>query len=76
VSDQNERDFQTALTRLTEAATAAGLRDTAQVFWLLVAALAITDRNVRLGCKRETFVQTAGITWDRVRRSLTTGATD
>lgn len=54
-------------------ATAAGLPETEQAFALMLTALTIADKNTPLGCTRETYLEMAGIVYDRLRAALSSG---
>jgi hypothetical protein len=65
--------FIAALVRLTEAVTTAGMRSERLAFELLFIALALSDRNSRHGCSRATFLEMAGIVYDKSRVALAAG---
>jgi hypothetical protein len=69
-----QQRFVDAIIGLGNAAKGAGLSDPDQAMALLVAALAIADRNSREGCDRDTFIKMAAVVHDKVRRSLAGGA--
>ena len=55
-------------------ATASGLPEHEQAFALLLTALALADKNTPGGCSRETFLEMAATTYDKLRRALQGGS--
>lgn len=66
-------DYADSLIGFGQLATASGLQETDQAFALLLTALAIADMNSPNGCSRETFLNMAGYTYDKLRRALQGG---
>ena len=74
VSAPRPETFTEWLKGLIDLARSHGMDDTHMTFTLLFTALALADKNDRGGTTRERFLAIAGITYDRQRASLTTGA--
>lgn len=66
-------DFDEALQGFCHLAKASGLPDREAAFSLMLTALAVSDRSIKDGCARDTFLKMAGIVYDRLRVALATG---
>jgi len=62
------------LVELNAAASKAGVPSHARALSLLLSALTLVDASIPDGATREQFLGMAGIVYDKLRGSLTTGA--